>query len=271
MAMALATLLLFAPGVDAAITLEVRVDAKIETDVAVHVRVHNIGDEPAEGVLPDATLLGASASGAERAAVPSGFEMTWDVHLPRPTELGTFPLVVIVHYLDGLGHRMSAPAIHLVRNAGTPPARVTLALEASPLVTIAAGSVRIVNQEDDPIAGTLVLITGEELRVVPAERPIEVPAGGTIRVPVELRNLSALAGSTTSLWASLSLRHASYADTVVASVAVPVVVASSDAPRAIAWPLGAIVVGGAIVWAIRRWVAPASTPRSRSERRRAPR
>src|SRR5258706_11561293 len=131
--MALGALALGASLTDAAITLELRVDAEVRTDVAVHVVVKNLGDEAAEAASPDATLAGATAHGDAPASVPPGFTAAWDMTLPRPAALGTLPLVIQLRYADGLGHHMSAPAVHVLRTAGTPPPAITLELEASPV------------------------------------------------------------------------------------------------------------------------------------------
>jgi len=267
---ALAALLGLATRAESAITLEIRIDATVRTDVAAHVRVKNVGDEPAEDVRPEATLLGAGARADEPKSLPAGFEVGWDLTLPRPRALGTFPLIVSLRYADSLGHRMSAVAVHEVRTAGTPAPAVALELDAGALAQRAAAAAHIRNQEPAAISGTLVLITGEELAVTPTERAIDVAPGGTLTVPIELANRSALPGSTAALWGYLTLPRGSWVDTVTASVAVSIVPppASDEARGMPAWPFLLVATLAAAAWAMRRWMRPAGPPGPRAARRR---
>src|SRR5437868_3591453 len=118
---ALALLLAAAPRADALITLELRVDVALRGDVTVHVGASNIGDEPAEDVVPEVTLGVETKRGAEpKSLPPHGFVAAWDVPFAKPSALGTLPIFVQLHYADGFGHRMSAPAVHVLRTGGSP-------------------------------------------------------------------------------------------------------------------------------------------------------
>jgi hypothetical protein len=255
---------------DGAVTLELRVDAEVRADVAVHVVVKNLGDEAAEAASPETTLAGTTARGDAPATVPPGFTAAWDMTLPRPAALGTLPLVVQLRYADGLGHRMSAPAVHVVRTAGTPPAAITLELETTPVVEAGQASLRITNREAGPVAGTLALVASAELAVTPVERAVDVAAGSTLTVPITIRNDGALPDSAAGLWAALTSSRDGYVDTVVTSAVVPIVAASRREDRpSIAIPLLAAGAGALVLWGARRLVAPARAPHSRADRRRA--
>jgi hypothetical protein len=265
----LVALALLAGRGEAAITIELRVDAQVRADVAVHVGARNVGDEPADQVVPEVSLLGATARGEAPRSLPTGFTEGWDLTLPRPTGLGTFPLVVVLHYADGFGHRMSVPAVHQVRTAATPPSAVGLTVETSPMTTTGTAIVRIDNREAAPIAGSLAILTSGELGVTPSERAVDVPAGETLEVPLRLENRDAFPDSTAALWATLTLPRASHVDTLVTSGTIPIAEASpAPAVPAFAIPLAAGAALAAVVWGMRRWLAPRA-PRSRADRRRA--
>ena len=266
----LVALAVLAPRGEAAITIELRVDAEVRRDVAVHVSARNIGDEPAEGVRPDARLLDATAHAEPPASLRPGFVEAWDVTLPRPAGLGTFPLVVVLEYADAFGRRMSVPAVHQVRTAATPPSDVQLAVEPTPVVSTGTAVVRLENRETAPITGTLRTIASGDLAVEPATRAIEVAAGGTLTVPLRVENRSALPGSTAALWAYATLERGGWVETVVASGSIPIgdPAPAWTSPR-IALGLAAVVVAALAVWALRWWLAPHDPPRSRADRRRA--
>jgi hypothetical protein len=263
-------LALSAARAQAAITIELRVDAEVRRDVAVHVGAKNVGDEPAEQVLPVVTLLGTTARGDARASLPTNFIESWDLTLPRPTGLGTFPLVVVLEYADAFGHRMSVPAVHVVRTAATPPSDLHLAVETHPLATTGTATVRIENREAAPIGGSLALVTSGELAVTPSERAVEVPAGETLEVVLRVENRGAFPDSTAALWATLTLPRGSHVDTLVASGTIPI---GDPSPAPSGLGVGIPIAAGAVLaaialWAGRRWLAPTRAPRSRADRRR---
>ena len=139
----------------------------------------------------------------------------------------------------------------------------------TPLLTAGTGSVRITNQESTAIAGTLVLVASEELSVTPAERAITVQAQSTLEFPLELRNRTALPGSSVALWAYVTLPRSSYVDTVTTSATIPIAPPLSEEPlEPLAWIVVALATLGALVWMGRRWMQPANEPRTRAERRR---
>src|SRR5688572_7090685 len=129
-AAAIVALVLRAATCEAAIMLEMRVDSVVRDELRVHVQVTNRGDEGAEGAVPEVTLLGTTVRAAEPKTVPPQFTVSWDVTLPRPTALGTLPVVVQLHYADAFGQPMSAPAVHVLRTAGAPDGQVALAIDA---------------------------------------------------------------------------------------------------------------------------------------------
>ena len=262
---------LLATCADAAITIELRVDAEVRRDVAVHVSARNVGDEPAEGVCPDATLLDATAHGDPPASLRPGFVEAWDMTLPRPAGLGTFPLVVVLQYADAFGRRMSVPAVHQVRTAATPPSDVRVAIEPAPVVTTGTAVVRIENHETTPIAGRLAMVASGDLAVDPAERAIELAASGSLAVPLRIDNRSALPGSTTALWAYATLDRGSYVETLVASGTIPIGDPSPPPAmsRRVALALALALAAALAAWSVRRWLAPARAPASRADRRRA--
>jgi hypothetical protein len=255
---------------EAAITIELRVDAEVRRDVAVHVSAKNIGDEPAEGVRPDARLLDATVQADRTVSVRPGFDEGWDLSLPRPTALGTFPLVIVLHYADAFGRRMSVPAVHQIRTTATTPSDVRLAIEPTPIVTAGTAVVRIENRETAAVTGTLATIASGDLAVEPARRAIEVAPGASIAVPLRVENRSALPGSTTMLWAYATLERGGWVETVIASGTIPIGDPSttSVSPR-IALVLAGVVVAALAAWSVRRWLAPRHAHRSRADRRRA--
>jgi hypothetical protein len=268
---ALGALLMVASRSEATITLELRVDADVRTEVAVHVAVKNVGEEDAADVLPEVTLAGASAKGDAPTALAAGYVAAWDLTLPRPSALGTLPLVVQLRYADATGHRMSAPAVHVVRTAGTPAANVAIAMDARfETIERGGGTVRITNHETAPASGTLTLVGNEELLLTPRERAIEVPPGSTVALPFEIGNRGALPDSAVALWASLALARGASVETVVASAVIPVTVAVAAPERP--WGLvavGAVALLALVAWRLRRAVAPSDGPRTRAHRRRA--
>lgn len=268
---ALVAVLAVASRGEATITLELRVDAEVHADVTVHVAVRNVGEEDALDVLPHLTLAGASATGDAPTPLASGFVASWDVHLPRPRTLGTLPLVVQLRYADGLGHRMSAPAVHVVRTAGTPAADVAVAVDAAfGTIDRGSGTVRITNREADTVTGTLALVANEEVDLVPAERTVEVAPGATVAVPIEIRNHDALPDSAIALWASLQLARGAAVETVLGSAIVRVQVAAPPAEPP--WLLLALLGLGAlalVAWGLRRFASADDSARTRAERRRA--
>src|SRR5204863_5515 len=91
---------------------------------------------------------GARASCRARPALAAGYVAAWALTLPRPSVLGTLPWVVQRRYADATGHRMSAPAVHVVRTAGTPAANVPIAMDARfETIERGGGTVRITNDE----------------------------------------------------------------------------------------------------------------------------
>lgn len=261
-------LALLAASSEAAITLEMRVDAAVRADVRVHVGVTNLGDEGAEDAVPEVTLLGTTVRGAEPAAVPPQFTAAWDLTVPRPTALGTLPIVVQLHYADGFGHRMSAPAVHVLRTAGAPDGRVVLAIDATPVVASGTVTVRIANREDAPVSGTLGLVPSTELVVTPIERPVEIAPGADLTVPVHVENRGALEGSTTAVWAWLTIQRATHVETLAAGAAVPVVAPPDPKARTrILLTLAGVSTVVLLGWAIRRLLASPAPP-TRAERRR---
>jgi len=269
--MAVVALVLLGRPAEALITLELRVDAALRDAVAVHVGVKNLGDEPAEGALPDVTLLGTTVRGTEPASLPPGFVAAWDLELPRPSALGTLPIVVQLHYSDGFGHPLSAPAVHVLRTAGTPAGEVDLALETTPVAETGTATVRIENREAAAVTGTLHVVASAELGVTPAERPLEIAPGATLTVPVHVENHGALDGSTAALWAYVTLARPTYVDTLAASAAVPVVppVRNESRARTVLLALAGAAAVGCLLWGARRLLAPAAAPRSRADRRRS--
>jgi hypothetical protein len=267
---ALVALGLLAGPAAAAIMLELRVDSELRADLAVHVVVKNIGDEPAEGALPELTLAGTTVHAADPASLPTGFTAVWDLTMPRPTALGTLPLVVQLHYADGFGHQMSAPAVHVVRTAGNPSGAVSLAVEATSVGDEGTATIRLANPEATRVAGTLALVASAELAVTPAERPIEMAAGGTLTVPVRIENRSAIPGSTAALWAYVTLERGASIETLVASAALPIGpgAAEQSRPSEMILPLAAVGAAAILLWGVRRLLAPARVPRSRADRRR---
>jgi hypothetical protein len=255
---------------EAAITLEVRVDSQVRDDVAVHVAVRNVGDEPAEQAWPEARLAGATARGDPPASLPPAYTASWDLTLPRPRELGTLPLVVELHYADAFGVRRSAPAVHQVRTAATPALDVAFALEVAPLVATGTATVRLENRETTAIAGTLHALTTDDLSVAPAERAIELAAHGTLAVPLTLESRGASPDSTGALWAWVTIPRGTHVDSLTAHAAVPVVSAAAETPGAAgaAVPLAIIASLGLALWGARRLVARPRAGASRAERRR---
>jgi len=203
---------------------------------------------------------------------PEGFVGAWDLTFPKPAALGTLPVVVQLHYADGFGHRMSAPAVHVLRTGGSPDGKVDVTLEASPLATTGNATVRVTNHEDAPVKGTLRLVTSTEIAASPAERPIEVGPGATLTVPVTIENRGALDGSATAVWAAVTLMRPSWVETLTASTAVSIVPPPREDERRWATPLktlGAIAVIALLLWIGRRLLAPRAAPGTRAARRRS--
>ena len=270
---ALALLLALASRADALITLELRVDVALRDDVTVHVGVNNIGDEPAEDVVPEVTLGDETKRGADpKSLPPHGFVAAWDVTFRKPAALGTLPIVVQLRYADGFGHRMSAPAVHVLRTGGSPDGNVSVALEATDLAASGSATVRITNREAEPVRGTLGLVGSTEIAVSPAERPIEVAPGATLTVPVTLENRGVLDGSATALWAWVTLARPSWVETLTANTAVSVVTAPRNDERRYdrrLLALGGVAVVALLLLGIRRLLAPKDAPRTRAARRRS--
>ena len=270
---ALALLLAMASRADALITLELRVDVALRDDVTVHVGVNNIGDEPAEDVVPEVTLGDETKRGAEpKSLPPHGFVAAWDVTFRKPAALGTLPIVVQLRYADGFGHRMSAPAVHVLRTGGSPDGNVSVALEATDLAASGSATVRITNREAEPVRGTLGLVGSTEIAVSPAERPIEVAPGATLTVPVTLENRGVLDGSATALWAWVTLARPSWVETLTANTAVSVVTAPRNDERRYdrrLLALGGVAVVALLLLGIRGLLAPKDAPRTRAARRRS--
>jgi len=270
---ALALLLAMASRADALITLELRVDVALRDDVTVHVGVNNIGDEAAEDVVPEVTLGDETKRGAEpKSLPPHGFVAAWDVTFRKPAALGTLPIVVQLRYADGFGHRMSAPAVHVLRTGGSPDGNVSVALEATDLAASGSATVRITNREAEPVRGTLGLVGSTEIAVSPAERPIEVAPGATLTVPVTLENRGVLDGSATALWAWVTLARPSWVETLTANTAVSVVTAPRNDERRYdrrLLALGGVAVVALLLLGIRRLLAPKDAPRTRAARRRS--
>lgn len=262
-----------APRADALITLELRVDVALRDEVTVHVGANNMGDEPAEDVVPEVTLGDTTKRGAEpKSLPPHGFLAAWDLTFPKPTALGTLPVVVQLHYADGLGHRMSAPAVHVLRTGGPPAGDVVVTLEAADVAATGHATVRVANREAAPVAGTLRMVGSTEIAPSPAERPIEVAPGATLTVPVTLENRGAIDGSATALWAYVTLTRPSWVETLVASAALSVVAAPRDDERrydTLLLALGGTAAVALVLWGARRLLAPKATPRTRAARRRS--
>jgi hypothetical protein len=256
--------------VDAAVTLELRVDAEMRTDVAVHLRVTNIGDEPAEDTWPEVRLLDATVRGTTEPGLPPTFQASWDLTVPRPSALGTFPLVVQLHYADAFGHHTSAPAVHLVRTAGTPSLDVGLSLTTQPVTNTGTATARIENREATALVGTLHAIASTDLAVVPAERPIEVAPNGTLVVPLTIENRDAPPESTGALWVYATLPRGTWTESLAAHGAVPIgsAVQATPAGPGIVAPIVIIVAVGLAFWGARRLLAPPRTASTRAQRRR---
>jgi hypothetical protein len=263
---------LLARGAHGSITLELRVDADVADRVDAHVVVKNLGDEPAEHVLPEAGLAGATARGDGPASMPPGFTASWDLALPRPAGAGTFPLVVELAYQDAFGHAFSVPAVHLVRTpgAGRPLLDVTMS-SPPPLQQTGTVTVAVTSRAATSMAGTLHLVAGRDVSVVPAERPIELAAGATTSVPVTVTAADGIPGSTTALPAYVTAAQgdrweAAAASTLVTLGAPPV---ESNA-AGFALLAAALAVVGLLI-AARRWLARTPNADTRAARRRATR
>jgi hypothetical protein len=255
----------------AAITLELRVDSQVRDDVAVHVAATNVGDEPAEQVWPEARLAGATARGDTPASLAPGFRATWDLTLLRPRELGTFALIVQLHYADAFGARRSVPAVHQVRTAVTPSLDTALTVEAQPVIERGLATVRLVNRETTAVAGTLHVLAGVDLAVAPAEREIAVAPQGTIEVPLTIENRGALPDSTAALWAYATFPRGTHVESIAAHTAVPIVSPATPAAQSaasVALTLAIVAALGLALWGARRLAAGPRGATTRAERRR---
>jgi hypothetical protein len=269
---AIALSLALVPRADARITLELRVDVALGDEVTVHVGANNIGDEPAEDVFPEVTFDDQTKRADPKSLPPHGFIAAWDLTFPKPTALGTLPVVVQLHYADGLGHGMSAPAVHVLRMSATPTGDVVVTLEAGDVAATGNATVRIANPEAAPVTGTLRIVGSTEIVPSPAERPIEVAPGATLAVPVTLENRGAIEGGATALWAYVTLTRPKWIETIVANAALSIIVAPRDDERrydTLLVALGGTAAVALLLWGGRRLLTPKVAPRTRAARRRS--
>lgn len=251
------------------LTLRIAASTELRGETALHLAVSNTADEPAEHLEPRATFLGATVRGQPADALPPGFTTTWDLVLPAPPGRGSYPLVVQLHYADGFGRATSAPVVHVVQSPGLSPPAFTVAVEGGPVASGGNGRVRIENPEPVALAGTLGVVTGNDLSARPAERPVEVAARGALEVPLELENRGALPGSTVPIYAYVTLARDGRQETRVASAGIEIADPESPA-RPAGWMVAATVLLVLAAAAVAGWARMRRTtgPASRAARRR---
>lgn len=254
---------------DGAVTLEIGVDAKVETAVAAHVTVRNVGDETALELAPEATLADATVRGEPAASLSIGFSTTWDLVLPRPTARGAFPLVVQLRYGDTYGRSLSAPVVHEIRTAPAARRPLAVTLDVPALSARAAGTVHVRNDGAAPVPATLHLLASGDVAVRPASQDVEIPADSTLHVPIELENRGAQPESTAALHAWVTTVVGGVHGLAIATAPVPIVEPASAGRRPfVAIALATIVTLGAVVALVRRRLAAVRLPQSRAARRR---
>jgi hypothetical protein len=266
---AFVALLLLARVAHATLSLEVTADSEIRGETSVRVTAANVGDEPAQDLVAEASFLGTTVHGDPLDALPLRFSHVWNFTLPRPPGPGSFPLVVRLRYSDAFGHVTSAPVVHVVRTPGMALSPLEVTIEMGPLAATAEGRVRIVNPEPVALDGTLGVVGGADLAIAPSAQAVTVPGRGTLDVPLHVENHGALAGSTVPLYAYLTVPRGDHQDSAVGTAGVAIVDA---APTRLASPIvivPALAVAVVVLLALAWWrVTRPGRGRPRADRRR---
>jgi hypothetical protein len=153
----------------------------------------NAGDETATRVVPEVGFHHESHRGPEVPSLPPGAEHRWVLALGPVPGPGTFPVTVVTRYWTADGTPGMALLVTLVATPGAPAAGVRGALSVPPLGQVEATTARLSldNALPQRVAGRVAVLLPSALNSSPESQPAEVPANGSVEVPLVIERRQA--------------------------------------------------------------------------------
>jgi hypothetical protein len=178
----------YAASVRATGTLQVTATATLAEQATLVVAVRNAGAASVSNVVPVVLYQGRERHGDPRPTLAPGEAATWSEVLPSPTEPGSVPAVVEIHYEDARGSQ-SIPAVATVSTPGLlPEPEVRASLTAAPVRESARAELLLDNPTAFAIHGRLIILLPAGLSTEPTSQAAEVPANGRRAVPLVIQN-----------------------------------------------------------------------------------
>lgn len=204
-AAALLTLLCLAtPAIAGTISFEITSTVDTADGVRLTLGVKNVGNEAARSVRPTAVIGDATATGALVAVIGPGAQQEWTLDVSSEAlPAGAYVLVSRVAYEDANAYPFEVLAASPFTVASSRRRQVSGAL-ALPQIrgkeqVSAALTLRVPEQRSRRYEVRLILPAG--IRADRTRHTVEVPEDGQLRLPLLLRNLSLLEGSSVNAFA----------------------------------------------------------------------
>jgi hypothetical protein len=172
--------------------------------LAVEVELANAGDQVAEHVQGRIEVAGLLRVGPAHPRLAQDQRLVdrfaFDLAGRSP---GDYPIVLQVHYADANAYPFTALATAIFRLGAAPETAVTVRWEPSDfeLAGVSSTALELANLSGRHQRARIRVVAPRELRVKPERTSLALAARARSRVPVELANLSALAGSRYPLFA----------------------------------------------------------------------
>ncbi len=236
-----------------------------EEGLDVRVDVRNTGDQPISNLHVLGELFGRREEGRHPGEIPPGGAMSLVLRFPaRAPRPGVHAVRMLLLYAEGAGPDASGnvvtasePAYLLVTRGEEAPAAVRL---SAPPITIDARGVLPVTLESADGDAHRVRLRAVTARDLIAEDPpeIDVPEKGAVRVELPLRRAGALRGSRPGVWLLAEAVDGPLARTSAAAAEVTIATEPGRLPRVrvFLFVLGGLLVAGALLWELRRPIAP---------------
>lgn len=211
-ALAVPTLILFAglfagPAGASYITMETAATATLTEDgIAILVSATNRGDEEAHHVQAEVRLLGRALSGPRSPVVRPGKNYRWETTEAAGAESlepGRYGVFIILNYTDRNLYPFSAVSATYLDVGQSRPAQIFGRLEPVEIAHKGKVKVHLSNPEDRAREVTVEMVGPHELSLEGAAKTFAVSSGSEKTVTVRVKNVSALAGSSYRVYASV--------------------------------------------------------------------
>jgi hypothetical protein len=208
-------------GTARASQLGVTATAVVADRTSLTVQARNTGDAAVSEVVPVVVYQGHETRGDDVAALAPGAGSEWTFTLPPPSEPGTVPAVVHVHFVDTDG-RHAVPA---VASVSTPGLLGASDVRASLAVSAAGGFEQAVlileNPAEEAAHGRVVAVLPGGIETEPASQAAEVPAHGSRTVSLVLQNRGGAPRTAVPMFALFEYGREGRRQLAVASAMVP--------------------------------------------------